>query len=164
MSAAAKITPASVKKSITVDAPLKKAFDVFTRGLGTWWPANRSIGSSPLKNAIIEPSAGGRWYEIGEDGSECEWGEVLTWDEPNRLVLAWRIGVDWRYDPNLLTEVEIRFTPIGDNATRVDLEHRLLENMGDRAAVTRETFDSSCGWSSLLTAYASKVKPDQNSL
>lgn len=158
MTTATKITPASVKKSVTVDAPVQRAFEVFTRDFGTWWPATHSIGSTALKSAVLEPKAGGRWYEIGQDGSECDWGEVLAWDEPNRLVLAWRIGVDWRYDPGLLTEVEVRFTPIDDNATRVDLEHRLLENMGGKTAIARETFGSSGGWPGLLAAYSSQVK------
>jgi uncharacterized protein YndB with AHSA1/START domain len=158
MTAAARITPAPIRKSITVDAPVDRAFEVFTKGFGTWWPATHSIGRTALRNAVIEPKAGGRWYEIGEDGSECDWGEVLAWDRPTRLVLAWRIGFDWRYDPNLLTEVEVRFTPVGDGATRVDFEHRLLENMGANAAAARETYDSPGGWAGLLTAYGSKVK------
>ena len=68
----------------------------------------------------MEPRTGGRWYEIGEDGSECQWGDVLAWEPPARVLLAWRIGIDWRYDPALLTEVEIRFTPLGDKETRVE--------------------------------------------
>ena len=158
MTAAAKITPSPVRKSVTVEAPVRRAFEVFTKDFGTWWPATHSIGPTALKEAIIEPRTGGRWYEIGEDGSECDWGEVLAWDEPNRLVLAWRIGVDWRYDPNLMTEVEVTFIAVGENATRVDLEHRLLENMGDKAAAAHETFDSPGGWPGLLSAYSNKVK------
>ena len=124
------IKPATVRKSITVDAPVEKAFEVFTEGFGRWWPVSYSIGKSALKSAVIEPRAGGRWYEIGEDGSQCDWGEVLAWEPPARLLLAWRIGADWQYDPALLTEIEIRFISLGENSTRVELEHRLLENYG----------------------------------
>jgi uncharacterized protein YndB with AHSA1/START domain len=84
-------------------------------------------------------------------------GEVLAWEEPKRLVLAWRIGIDWRYDPNLLTEVEVTFTPEGEGMTRVDLEHRLLENMGANADAARETFESPGGWPGLLAMYAAKA-------
>ncbi|AWI58678.1 SRPBCC family protein [Sinorhizobium fredii] len=158
MTAAASIMPEPVRKSITVEATVERAFEVFTSEFGTWWPATHSIGSSPLRNAVIEPRTGGRWYEIGEDDSECEWGEVLAWEKPTRLVLAWRIGVDWRYDPNLLTKVEVRFIQVGESSTRVELEHRLLENMGDKATAARETFSSPGGWPGLLAAYANKVK------
>ncbi|ALA18058.1 MULTISPECIES: SRPBCC family protein [unclassified Chelatococcus] len=149
----AMIKPAPVRKSVTVDAPIARAFDVFTAGLGRWWPRSHSIGKSPIASAVIEPRTGGRWYEVGEDGSECDWGEVLAWDPPTRVLLAWRIGVDWQFDPKLLTEVDVRFTAIGDGETRVELEHRLLENMGEAAAKAREIFDSEGGWGGLLAAY-----------
>ncbi|MER9474777.1 SRPBCC family protein [Mesorhizobium sp. M0520] len=152
------IKPAPVRKSVTVEVPLDKAFDVFTTGFGHWWPASHSIGKSALTTAVIEPKAGGRWYEIGEDGSQCDWGEVLAWDPPSRLTLAWRIGAGWRYDPALLTEVEIRFVALGENATRVELEHRLRENMGETAEAMREAFESEGGWSGLLDRYAAEAK------
>jgi uncharacterized protein YndB with AHSA1/START domain len=152
------VTPASVRKSIEVDASIDRAFEVFTNGFGRWWPNSYTIGKSPMKNAVIEPANGGRWYEIGEDGSECEWGEVLAWEPPSRLLLAWRIGADWQYRKELLTEVEVRFVSIGENTTRVELEHRLLENMGDDAEGIRQTFDSEHGWSGILAGYATETK------
>lgn len=151
------IKPAPVRTSITVDAPLARAFEVFTSGFGRWWPATHSIGKSPIKTAIIEPRVGGRWYEIGEDGSECEWGEVLVWEPPSRVLLAWRIGIDWQFDPKLLTEVDIRFAALGEDSTRVELEHRLLENMGETAERAREIFGSDGGWPGLLANYWAEV-------
>ena len=151
------IKPAPVRKSVTVDAPIARAFDVFTAGFGRWWPASHSIGKSRIRNAVIEPRVGGRWYEIGEDGSECEWGEVLAWQPPNRVLLAWRIGIDWRFDPGLLTEVDVRFTALGDDATRVELEHRLLENMGEAAGTAREIFESDRGWTGLLASFRAEA-------
>ena len=158
MTGAPRTSPAPVRKELTVEAPIERAFEVFTQGIGTWWPSTHSIGSSALKTAVIEPRVGGRWYEVGEDGIECPWGDVLAWEEPTRLVLAWRIGLDWRFEPNLLTEVEVKFTSLGSDATRVELEHRLLENMRDQAEAARETFDSPGGWSGLLEAYSAKAK------
>jgi uncharacterized protein YndB with AHSA1/START domain len=151
------INPAPVKKLVTVEAPIARAFDVFTAGFGHWWPATHSIGKSPIKTAIIEPRAGGRWYEIGEDGSECEWGEVLAWEPPAHVLLAWRIGIDWQYDPTLLTEVDIRFTALSENSTQVELEHRRLENMGEAAHKAREIFGSEGGWPGLLAKYQAEV-------
>ncbi len=155
MTATIKLAP--VMKSMTVDAPLDKAFKVFTAGIGRWWPAAYSIGKSPTKDVIVEPRTGGRWYEVGEDGSECDWGDVIKWEAPGRVVLAWRIRPDWSYDPKLLTEIDIRFVSLGENSTRVDLEHRLLENMGEGAEAARKTFDTEPGWSTLLASYGAEV-------
>lgn len=147
-----------VRKSVVVKVPVERAFTVFVRNFGAWWPRSFSIGASPLGTAVIEPKAGGRWYEIGEDGTECDWGEVLAHDLPQRLLLAWRIGADWRHDPALLTEVEVVFTPLGARETRVDLEHRLLENMGAAAAGAVAAFGSDRGWIACLHAFAGEAE------
>jgi uncharacterized protein YndB with AHSA1/START domain len=145
------ITPAAVRRQVTVQAAQARAFEVFTAGIGRWWPGTHKIGASPLKSAVLEPRLGGRWYEIGEDGSECDWGEVLAWEPPERLLLAWRIGGTFRFDPKLQTEVEVRFIAESAGVTRVELEHRHLERMGEqgRAAVSGEG-----GWNGLLKIYA----------
>ncbi len=150
------IRPAPVRKSVKVAATPERAFEVFTAGFDRWWPRGHSIGDSPLKTAVIEPRQGGRWYGLLENGTEAEWGDVLVWDPPRRLVMAWRIGADWAYHPDLLTEVEVAFTCEGD-LTRVDLEHRHLERMGEGAAGARATFDSENGWGGLLALYAGRV-------
>ena len=150
------IKPAPVKKTLVVAASPQKAFDVFTVGFDRWWPRSHSIGDSPLKTAVIEGREGGRWYGLLENGREAEWGDVLAWDPPNRLLLAWRIGADWQYDPALLTEVEVLFTPEGAG-TRVSFEHRLLENMGPEGEGARASFDSEGGWNGLLQMFAGEV-------
>jgi uncharacterized protein YndB with AHSA1/START domain len=150
----ATILPAPVRKSITVKADAARAFEVFTSRIGRWWPRTHSIASSPPKDVVLEPRAGGRWFEIGEDGSQCDWGKVLAWEPPARLLLAWQIGADWKYDPDLITEVEVRFTPVEGGATRVDLEHRNLERMGDKIEPVRTALDSEGGWSGILKLYA----------
>ncbi len=150
------ITPAAVRRSVTVQAPPERAWAVFTADIGLWWPKTHSIGTSPIKTATLEPRQGGRWYETGEDGSQCQWGEVLTWEPPSLLVLAWRISGDWRYDPDLLTEVEVKFTPQA-GATRVDLEHRHLERMGEAEQRARAAFESPNGWAGLLALFADAV-------
>jgi uncharacterized protein YndB with AHSA1/START domain len=150
------IHPAPVRKTVTVQAEPQRAFEVFTEGFDRWWPRSHTIGAAALKTAVIEPRAGGRWYGIDENGAEDEWGDVLVWSPPSRLVLAWRIGTDWKYQPDLLTEVEVTFTAEG-GATRVELEHRHLERMGEGAEGARASFDSPGGWGGLLEFFAAAV-------
>ncbi|MFI6360703.1 SRPBCC family protein [Streptomyces sp. NPDC050743] len=148
------MTDGSVRKSVTVHAPIEKAFTVFTQGLDSWWPRGHKIGQGQLKEAVLEGREGGRWYEIDADGSECEWGRVLTWKPPTLLVLAWQIDAAWRFDPQLITEVEIRFVPEGPHRTRVELEHRDLDRFGEAQGEVRAAFDSPGGWPGLLDAFA----------
>ena len=150
------IKPAPVKKTLVVAATPQKAFDVFTSGFDRWWPRTHSIGEAPLQTAVIEGRQGGRWYGLLENGREDPWGDVLAWEPPTRLLLAWRIGADWKYDPALLTEVEVVFTPEGEG-TRVNLEHRLLENMGAEGEGARASFDSEGGWTGLLQMFAAEA-------
>ncbi|MEJ6785385.1 SRPBCC family protein [Aminobacter sp. Piv2-1] len=147
------ISPSPVRRSVTVKAAPQRAFKVFTAGFSSWWPKGHSIGSVPQKTATIEPRVGGRWYETGEDGSECPWGDVIAWEPPQRILLAWRIGADWKYDPKLLTEVEVHFVPLAEGGTRVELEHRLLENMGDKADETAAMLGSEGGWGGILVGF-----------
>jgi uncharacterized protein YndB with AHSA1/START domain len=150
-----------IRHSITVDAPPERAFAVFTAGHDRWWPREFHIGGAELQEAVIEPRVGGRWYERDVDGSECVWGEVLAWEPPTRLVLAWRITGEWAYDADLLTEVEVRFVADGPNRTRVELEHRGLDAYGDDTAQMRDTLDS--GWPGLLQGFAAAVASDPTS-
>jgi uncharacterized protein YndB with AHSA1/START domain len=148
------MTDVAVSKTVTVNAPIEKAFRVFTEGFDTWWPRGHKIGEADLKQAVIEGKDGGRWYEIDVDGSECDWGRVLVWDPPGRLVLAWQLSASWEYDPELLTEVEVRFVAEGPSRTRVQLEHRNLDRYGDAREQMRSQFDGEGGWSGLLERYA----------
>ena len=97
------MTDTVVRKSVTVETPLDKAFRVFTEGIDRWWIRQHHIGAAELEEVVLEGRPGGRWYERGVDGSECQWGHVLQWDPPHRLVLAWQIDGNWKYDPDLVT-------------------------------------------------------------
>jgi uncharacterized protein YndB with AHSA1/START domain len=149
-----RISAAPVKKSIRVNAPQSRAFDVFAARFDSWWPRDHHIGKAAMKQAIIEPHSGGRWYEKDEDGSECDWGRVLVWDPPSRLVLSWGINSKFVPDETVDSEVEVRFIADGDAATRVELEHRIL---AADAQALREAVDSPRGWGGLLEIYAAKV-------
>jgi uncharacterized protein YndB with AHSA1/START domain len=145
------IQPAPIRKTLEVRAPCARAFEIFTDGFDLWWPRSHTIGKSPLKRAVIEPRPGGRWYGVGEDGSQDNWGEVLAWEPPHRLLLAWRINPRWTYDPAVHTEVEVRFAEIGEGRTRVDFEHRKLEGLGVGAAEMSETLGG--GWPGILESF-----------
>jgi uncharacterized protein YndB with AHSA1/START domain len=152
--------PNSLRKIVSVKAPQEVAWRVFTEKMGTWWPlATHKIGKANAVDAVIEPGVGGRWYERGDDGSTCGWGRVLSWEPPLRLVLSWEISADWQHDPNLRTEVEIRFIAEGKDHTRVELEHRHLDRYGARRDEMRRIFDSEGGWSGLLASFARTAEP-----
>jgi DNA-binding transcriptional ArsR family regulator len=148
------IKPAPVRRSFEVKASLERAFEVFTAGIDRWWPRSHTIGKGPLKRAVLEPRAGGRWYGEDEDGATTEWGRVLAFEPPTRLLMAWQIGSDWKFNPELVTEVEVRFTATQAGATRVDFEHRHLERLGDAAEAMRQRFESPDGWGRILALYA----------
>lgn len=154
----ATIQPAPVHSTVTVNTSQAKAFEVFTAGFGRWWQrTGAGIGKSPLRTAVLEPFAGGRWYEIGDDGVETDWGRVLAWEPVTRLLLAWQIGADWRFDPALVTEVEVRFIADGPETTRVELEHRHLERIGEAAARYRALVGGPNGWTEKLEKFAREV-------
>ena len=147
------IHPAAIRKSLTVAAGPEKAFKVFTDGFDRWWPKSHTIGKAALAKAIIEPREGGRWYGVDENGHEDDWGDVLAWNPPTHLLLAWRINGQWTYDPALLTEVEVRFTALADGRTQVDFEHRGLDRMGEGAEQARARMESPNGWGGILAGF-----------
>jgi uncharacterized protein YndB with AHSA1/START domain len=152
------IDPNSVRKVVTVQAPLMVAWQVFTEQMGAWWPlAVYKIGKAKAVDAVIEPRVGGRWYERGDDESTCDWGRVLSWEPPSRLVLSWDIGADWQPDPDLKTEIEVRFIAEGKDATRVELEHRKLDRYGARRDEMRRIFETEGDWGRLLQMFADRA-------
>lgn len=154
--------PNSVRKVMSVEAPRPVAWRVFTAEMGTWWPlAHYKIGKANAVDAVLEPRVGGRWYERGEDGSTCDWGRVLLWEPPSRLVLTWDITADWQFDPTLNTEIEVRFIAEGEERTRVELEHRRLDRYGPHRDRMRAIFETEGDWGRLLAMFASAAKARQ---
>jgi uncharacterized protein YndB with AHSA1/START domain len=152
------VDPNSLRKVTMVQAPPAVAWRVFTEQMGTWWPlAVYKIGKANAVDAVMEPRVGGRWYERGDDGSTCDWGSVLLWEPPSRLVLSWDITADWQYDPDLKTEIEVRFIAEGESATRVELEHRKLDRYGARRDEMRRIFDTEGDWGRLLAMFATRA-------
>jgi len=147
-----------VRKTVTVEAPQEHAFDVFTAGFDKWWPRSHHIGEADMAEAVIECREGGRAYERGVDGSECEWGRVLVFDRPNRVVVSWHLQGDWSYDPDpeKATEVEVTFTAVEDG-TLVELEHRGFEKHGETGVKMRDAVSAPGGWTDLLEMYSKAV-------
>jgi uncharacterized protein YndB with AHSA1/START domain len=152
------ISIAPVRKSIVVQSSPDRAFEVFTVHLNRWWPRSHGIGSTPIRESIIEPFVGGRWYAKCEDGTEAIVGHVLIWLPGVRFACTWEIGADWKPDarPAFTSEVEVRFLPESAGQTRVELEHRNFERMGEAAGETmRKGVDG--GWPALLDLFANEV-------
>jgi uncharacterized protein YndB with AHSA1/START domain len=162
MAAEQQTTDVPVRKSIQVNASAEHAFRVFTEDFDSWWPRSHHIGDAPMKKAVIETAAGGRCYSEQTDGKECDWGTVLVWEPPRRLVIAWQITPSWKYEPDITksSEVEVRFTPESDGTTHVDLEHRNFHRHGAGAAVEamRKAVDSPDGWIGLLRLFAARAE------
>ena len=150
------MTIAPIVRSVEVKAPPAKAFELFASGIGKWWPGAMTIGPSPPVAITLEPRVGGGWFETAEDGTVTQWGDVLAWEPPSRMVLAWRIGTTWAFDPNLLTEVELSFEPAGDGRTKVTLEHRKLEALGADAAKHADMLGN--GWPGFLVKFGEYVE------
>ena len=147
--------PNSVRKVVNVQAPQAVAWRVFTEKMGGWWPlAYYKIGKANAVDAVIEPRVGGRWFERGDDGSTCQWGNVIAWEPHSRLVLSWDINADWQYDPTLKTEIEVRFNLDGADRTRVELEHRHLDRYGERRDEMRRIYDTEGDWGKILEMFA----------
>lgn len=143
-----------VRREIMVEVDQETAFAVFTGRIGQWWPlSTHHIGSRQPETAILEPFAGGRWFERSMDGTECDWGKVLAWEPPRRLLLAWDIGCEWAGDP-VTTEVEVLFIADGEERTKVVLEHRKIERYGEAAERLRDSFGSENGWTAVLRSFA----------
>ena len=141
-----------VRHSIEVALPPDRAFALFTSCMGDWWPHAQTPAATPAVDVIVEPKIGGRWYEVDAQGAETQWGKVVAFDPPARLILGWQLGRDFKFEPDLLTEVEITFAPTASGGTLVDLEHRDLERFGDYAEERRTQING--GWPSRLADFA----------
>ena len=121
-----------MRKSVTVEVPVERAFGVFTDQIDDWWIREHHIGSADLERVVIEPRAGGSWYEVGVDGSECDWGTCVEWEPPGRLVLAWQISVELAIRPGAAHRGRGPLRGLGrQDRTKVELEHRDLDRFGD---------------------------------
>jgi uncharacterized protein YndB with AHSA1/START domain len=150
-------TVEAIRREVVVELGQARAFELFTADMTSWWPSAHHIGSAPIQEIVVEPWSGGRWYTKHQDGTETSTGFVTAWDPPDRLVITWQIGADWKFHTDLVTTVEIRFEALGPGRTRVSLEHRDLDAFGAEAPAMRTTFEDPGAWTATLAAYADKA-------
>jgi len=154
------ITIAPVRKTIRVKAPIAHAFEVFTSGLTRWWPHDHGVGKKPIEKVLMEPRLGGRWLEISKDGTETPVATITHWEPPHRLVLLWQINAQWKADLTMKSEVDVRFTADGPNATSVELVHHKFETMGAEAGASMRK-DVDRGWPGLIERFAAEAECDR---
>ena len=152
----------SVRKTIVVEAPIERAFSVFTEQFDGIKPRDHTVLAVELAESVFEPREGGRVHDRGVDGSECQWARVLAYEPPNRLVFSWELNPQWQIESDLekTSEVELRFVAETSERTRVELEHRNLDRHGEGWEGTREGVGSENGWSLYLKRFADVVKPE----
>ena len=133
-----------IRLSFEVDCPAAHAFAIWTARTSSWWPITHTVSTQPNLDVLFEPAPGGRIFERTPAGVEHDWGQVLVWEPPQRLVYRWHL----RQDRADATEVEIRFVPEADDRTRVEIEHRGWERLGAKGPALRE--GNFAGWSGIL--------------
>ena len=149
-----------VRKNVRVRANAARAFRIFTEGIDTWWPKTHHIGKSPMTKAVIEGRVGGRCYSDQEDGTQCDWGQILVWEPPTRFVMAWQVTPTWQFEPDLAkcSEFEVTFTPSEDGTTWVELEHRHFERHGAGGNNMRNQVDQPGGWGQLMELFRAEAE------
>jgi uncharacterized protein YndB with AHSA1/START domain len=150
----------SIKTDVVVDAPIEHAFRVFSERFDQIKPREHNMLQVDIAESVLEPRSGGRLYDRGIDGSECQWGRVLAYEPPARIVFTWDISPHWQIETDLdrASEVEVRFTEETPERTRVTLEHRHLDRHGDGWQGLREGVGGDQGWPLYLTRYAEQAQ------
>ena len=152
-------TDTAVRASVEVQAPIERAFSVFTEEIGSWWDPSHHILEGELAGMVFEPRVGGHVFDRGVDGSECRWARVLAYEPPERLVISWDINTRWQLEQDLAktSEVEVRFTARGPSSTHVELEHRNIERHGEGWEAMRDAVGSPGGWPAGMRAFAERA-------
>jgi uncharacterized protein YndB with AHSA1/START domain len=145
----------TVRQEIDVEVPVDRAFRVFTEQMDKIKPRDHNMLAVDIAETVLEPRAGGRIFDRGTDGSECEWGSVIAYEPPDRVVFSWNVSPRWQLetDPVRRSEVEVRFIAEGPERTRVALEHRHLDRHGDGWEGLRDGVAAPDGWALYLRRY-----------
>lgn len=154
-----RVSPAPIRQSIVVEAPIERAFKVFTEDFGSFKPREHNLLAVPIAETVFEPRVGGHIYDRGVDGSECRWARVLAYEPPHRLLLTWDISPRWQIetDPDKTSEWEVRFIAETPGRTRLELEHRHLERHGEGWEGARKSVESDQGWPLYLRRFAERM-------
>jgi uncharacterized protein YndB with AHSA1/START domain len=150
----------SVRTQVVVDVPLERAFSVFTEDFDSIKPREHNMLAVEIAESVLEPRQGGRIYDRGVDGSECQWARVLAYEPPDRLVFSWDISPQWQIETDYAktSEVEVRFISETPERTRVEVEHRNLDRHGEGWEGAREGVGGENGWPLYLQRFAELVK------
>ena len=150
----------SVRSEIVVEAPIERAFQVFTQQFDRIKPREHNMLGVDIAESVFEPHAGGRVYDRGVDGTECQWARVLAFEPPDRVVFTWDINPYWQIESDLdkTSEVEVRFIAESPTRTRVELEHRNLDRHGDGWQGLGEGVGGNEGWPLYLQRFAAAVQ------
>jgi uncharacterized protein YndB with AHSA1/START domain len=153
---------AAVRRQVVVDAPIERAFSVFTGRFGDFKPPEHNLLGAPVAETVFEPRVGGGIVDRATDGSECRWARILAFDPPERVVFSWDISPQWQIEtnPELTSEVEVKFVAESTNSTRVELEHRHLERHGPGWEAVVDGVDGDEGWPLYLARYAALFEED----
>jgi uncharacterized protein YndB with AHSA1/START domain len=148
MSIHTQATATSVRSAIVVEAPIERAFRVFTEDFDRVKPREHNMLGVEIAETVFEPRTGGRVYDRGVDGSECQWARVLAFEPPDRVLFSWDISPQWQLESDLekTSEVEVRFIAESAERTRVELEHRNLDRHGEGWEGEREAVGGGGGW------------------
>ncbi|AFM19536.1 hypothetical protein Mycch_4841 [Mycolicibacterium chubuense NBB4] len=148
-----------IRRQIVVNAPVERAFTVFTAQFGDFKPREHNLLPVPIAETVFEPRVGGRIYDVGADGSRCEWARVLHFEPPSRVVFSWDIGPTWQVEADVAktSEVEVRFIAEAPDRTRVELEHRHLDRHGEGWRSVADGVGGDAGWPLYLARYAELV-------
>ena len=151
-----------VRRQIVVDAPIERAFTVFTDRFGDFKPREHNMLGVPIVQTVFEPRVGGHIYDRGADGSECRWARILAYEPPDRVVFSWDIGPTWQVetDPDRTSEVEVTFTAESPDRTRVVLEHRHIDRHGPGWPAVSDGVAHDEGWPLYLRRYADLLTKD----
>ena len=146
----------SVKHSIVVEAPIARAFEVFTKDFGKFKPPEHNLLSVKISETVFEPRVGGHVYDRGIDGTECRWARVLAYEPPERVLLSWNISPRWQLetDSAKASEWEVRFIAETPQRTRVEIEHRMLDRHAGGWEGVRDGVSGERGWPLYLKRYA----------
>lgn len=152
-----KPTVEPIRKQVQVELPSEAAFQRFTEGLGEWWPPAYTWSGESLVEIAMEPGKGGRCYEPGPEGLQCDWGRVKVWEPPERVVFSWQISPSRVPvpDPEKASQVSVIFDELGPGRTKVTFEHRDFANHGEGAAGYRQAMAAPEGWPWILDQFAS---------
>ena len=148
------IAPAPIRRTVLVAASPERSFATFVERMHVWWNPAGHLLKLPVTAMVVEPFEGGRWYEKGDDGVVADWGQVLVWDPPKRLVLSWGPPPGFsKGGGDDFSELEVNFVPEGET-TRINLEQRYLERFGEAGHALRAALESSGGWPRALKLIA----------